>query len=215
MDELLNLLSKNISAVFALIGALAGAGISVIGTLLVNEKDLKLRLKEKVINHRIDAHEKVIQLSKSFRTMVSLGKADENGELMRYPAIMTSIETFDAWHLYFYEVTSSGSTWLSTEVTRELNFFQDYIINLREYLRGVKNEDNVKEIGAILRPDFISFSDRIEKIAFKYFERDLMRMSLGDLGQWHKFPMDVTKKRFESTTLFIEREKINSLIRSD
>lgn len=212
MDDIIKILKDNIAAVFALIGALAGSAISIIGTLLINEKDLKLRLKEKVLNRRIEAHEKIIQLSKTIRTMVSLGKTDEAGELARYPAMLGSLKAFDEWQAYFVEIVSSQSTWLSVDVTRELNLFQDYIVNLREMLRKTDNNDCIPAIGAIIRNDFVSFSDKIEKLAFKYFNQDLSKMKMGDITQWHKYTLEETKTKLHSTALLTEQEKINAII---
>ncbi len=212
MNEFVIFLNSNTAAIFALIGTIAGAGISIVGSLLINDKSLQLRLKEKVIDRRIDAHEKIIHLSKSIRTMVSLGHEDEKGELARYPVIMTSVKGFDEWGTYFYDTISSCSTWLSIDVTRELNLFQDYIINLRELIRFVEEDGLLPEIGLIIRNDFIEFSDKIEKLAYKFFDRDLLKLKFGDLDKWHKYPLEKTKERLQSTALFSNRIKINEII---
>jgi len=198
-------------AIIAAVSALLGVFITQQYELRSKKKDLYYRLWEKVLDRRIQAHEQVIQLSKTLRTMVSLGYPEEDGQLARTPAIMQSREEFDNWCAQFWQVVAPGSTWLSTEVTREVNLLQDYIVNLYEFLREVDSA-HFPEVGAILRNDFIQLSDRIEKLAFSFFSRDLSKLRIGDLSEWHKYPLEETQRRLAETALFSRQKDLEVLI---
>src|SRR5437899_239904 len=134
MDQILR---DNASAIFGLVGAIVGAGLSLLGTWRQSRKELQGRLWEKVLDRRIEAHERIVQFSKSLRAMVFLGYRDESGELARAPALLNSDEAFRQWYADFLETFGRSSTWLSTELTRELNFLQDYIVNLDLLLQRI------------------------------------------------------------------------------
>jgi hypothetical protein len=135
------LIQDNASAIFAILGMLAGAALTFIGTWILQNQEAKTRLMEKVLDRRIRAHENIIELSKPFRGMMSLGYAEKDGELARTPAIMASKESFDEFLIKFYQTGMESSTWLSTEVTREYNFVQDYLVNLYEFVRNIDSEN--------------------------------------------------------------------------
>ena len=201
------IITDNASAIFAILGTLAGGILTFIGTWILQSQEAKNRLLEKVLDKRIQAHEKVIELSKFLRQMTSLGYAEKDGELARTPAIMMSHESFDDFLLRFSQTGVDSSTWLSTEVTRELYFVQDYFINLYEFLKNVE-QDKFPEIGRVIRQDFIDFSSSLEKLAFDFFAKDLTKMKLNDLRQWHKYPLKVTQKRLNETEFMKNRDEL-------
>jgi hypothetical protein len=208
---MLQFLTQNISAAFTLVGIFIGATLTFASTVLLKRQELKLRLWEKVLDRRIEAHEKVIQLSKTLRTMMSLGYCDEGGALARTPLILVSKENFETWYLNHSEVFGSSSTWLSIKLTRELNLLQDYIVNLYKFLQMVEPEDYPK-VGAFLRQDLIDFSSEIERLAFEFFSYELQKLRLNDLRKWHKYPLDKTKKRLAATVLFSRCKELEALL---
>jgi len=205
------IIKDNASAIFALLGTLAGATLTFVGTWILQSQEARNRLLEKVLDKRIQAHEKVIELSKLLRQITSLGYAEKDGELARTPVIMLSHESFDDFLLKFSQAGAESSTWLSTGVTRELNFVQDYFVNLYEFLRDVQ-PDKFPEIGRIIRQDFIDFSSSLEKLAFDFFAKDLTKMRLNDLSQWHKYPLKTTQKRLNETAFLKNRDEILKII---
>lgn len=124
---------------------------------------------------------------------------------------MLSYESFDDFLLKFSQAGAESSTWLSTGVTRELNFVQDYFVNLYEFLRDVQ-PDKFPEIGQIIRQDFIDFSSSLEKLAFDFFAKDLTKIRLNDLSQWHKYPLKTTQKRLNETAFLKNRDEILKII---
>ncbi len=205
------IIRDNASAIFAILGTLIGGAFTFLGTWILQNQEAKARLLEKILDRRVQAHENVIELSKLFRTMMSLGYAENDGELARTPAIMYSKESFDSFLLKFHKTSTESSTWLSTEVTREYNFVQDYLVNLYEFVRNI-NSEKFPEIGRLIRQDFIDFSANLEKISFKFFAHDLLKMRMNDLTKWHKYPAETTKKRLAETAFFKKRDEILKII---
>jgi hypothetical protein len=191
--------------------ALAGVLISQWYEIRSKRKDLYYRLWEKVLGRRVEAHEQIIHLSKTLRTMVSLGYEERDGQLARTPAIMRSRENFEEWYSYFGQVVAPNSTWLSIEVTREVYFLQDYVVNLYEFLRQVNSRDFPK-VGAILRDDFVQLSVNIEKLAFDFFSQDLRELHLGDLDKWHKHPIEKTERRLAEMALLSRQNELQVFI---
>ena len=204
-------LAEHASALFAIAGIVIGAGLSFLRAWVMKRREVKLRLREKVLDRRIQAHEQVVKLVKPMRTMVLLGYREDDGETARTPAPLQSPKDFEQWYSNHYSGVRESTTWLATEVKRELNLFQDYIINLTSVLNHA-GEDEYAEIGRIIRNDFISFSERMEKLAFEFFESELTNLELNSLQDWHKYPREKTIERLEDTALMKRKEKINSII---
>jgi hypothetical protein len=204
-------LAEHASALFALAGIVIGAGLSFLRAWVMKGREMKLRLREKVLDRRIQAHEQVIELVKPMRTMVLLGYREDGGEMARTPAPLQSAEAFEQWHSNHYSAVRTSTTWLATEVKRELNLFQDYIVNLTSVLSHAEGDDYT-EIGRIIRNDFISFSERIEKLAFEFFESELTNLELNSLQDWHKYPKEKTVERLEETELMRRKDEVNSIV---
>ena len=205
------IIRDNASAILVLLGTLAGATLTFFGASILQSQEARNRLLEKVLDRRIQAHEKIIELSKLLRRIESLGYAEKKGELARTPSVMGSPEIFNDFLLKFSQTGTDSSTWLSTEVTRELYFVQDYFVNLYEFLRNVKPE-KFPEIGRVIRQDFIDFSSSLEKLAFDFFAKDLTKMKLNNLTEWHKYPVKTTQKRLNETAFFKNKDEILKII---
>lgn len=206
-------LSKYSTALFTLAGALLGALASFLTASVMAQKEIRLRLREKLLDRRIEAHEHVIDLSHSMRAVRPLGGLDAEGELARTPAVLISKEVFDDWFNHFYQTMTTTSTWLGMSLIHELNLLQDYVVNLNEFLRQVPTE-NYQRVGQIIRLDFIHFSESIEKLAFEFFTNDLEKLRISRLPKWHKYPLEETEKRIRNTDLFKHRNELQALVRA-
>jgi hypothetical protein len=80
---------------------------------------------EGLLDRRITAHENVIGLAIKMRVMVLFGEFDSSSNVRRAPELMVSAQVFSDWLAEFSRSSGPASTWLSTEVKRELNFVQD------------------------------------------------------------------------------------------
>jgi len=201
------IIRDNANAIFALLGVLSGAILTFFGTWTLQNQEAKTRLLEKILDRRIQAHENMIELAKLFRGVTILGFVETDGDLARTPIVMASKESFDEFLSKFYRTGMENSTWLSTEVVREYNFVQDYLINLYEFVQNVDSE-NFSEVGRLIRQDFIEFSGNLEKKSFNFFTGDLTKFKLNDLSQWHKYPLKTTNKRLEQTQFFKKRDEL-------
>jgi len=134
----------------------------------------------------------------------------EGEEIARYPAVMQSKEAFQQFVADSMDLFGKHSTWLSIEVTRELNYLQDYLVTVYKNLQHVPTE-HYPEIGEILRQDFVDLSSQIEKRAFKFFQKDLPRLRLNDLTKWHKYPINTTQKRLKETAILKRQNEIHAI----
>jgi hypothetical protein len=206
-------LATNAAAVFAIAGAIIGAMATLIATMIQTSREPRFRLLEKVMDRRIAAHESVVSLSHSLRTMIALGGVAADGELARAPAALANEEAFDAFFESFHATMTAASNWLRTDLVRELNLLQDYIVNLNELLRGAPSADYPR-VGQILRQDFVDFSASIERLAHRFFAEDLKKLRLSDVEEWHKYPLEETHARLDATSLLTRRRELRGMLRN-
>ncbi len=193
-------LQQNTSALFGLAGAFGAVVLTFVTQWLLRKRDYDLRLWDKLLERRIAAHETLINVAIEMRVMVGLGGVDAEGEIARTPRVLLSEEVF---HDFFTRAIAAGvsaSTWLSIEARREFNFLQDYLGTLDMHTAEVPSE-RLREVGVIIRQDFIDISSSLERVAFAFLQKDVRRLSLGTLDEWHKFPREVTEKRLRETRL--------------
>lgn len=213
MNDTVSFFDQYATAIFALLGIVVGGLLGILGNIFLSEKELRLRLLEKTLSRRIEAHESIIELSKSLRAVHGLDHLDADGELARFTAIMRTRAEFEQWWQYFYETFFRSSTWLSTNVNRELNLFQDYLVNLRRYTVNATDEQMVA-IGQIIRQDFVDFSSSIETKAFQYISKDLKKLIFNDLSEHHKYPLEETKERLAKTAMMTKANQLTAIIQA-
>jgi hypothetical protein len=208
-------LQENASALFGLAGIFAGALLSFFAAWLLRKRDYDLRLWDKLLERRIDAHERLINVALEMRVMVSLGGVGEAGEIVRAPRVLRSQEVFEAWFTRAIESVGTASTWLSIAAKREANLFQDYLVTLHIHLEHVPS-DRYLTIGVIVRQDFIDISASLERVAFSFFGRDVRRLKLSNLNEWHKYPREHTEQRLKETQLLRRWNEVSQLaVRKD
>lgn len=181
-------------------GALGGALISLLVGWLLRKRDYDLRLWDKLLERRIQAHESLIRVALNMRVMVAPGTVDAEGEVIRAPQVLVSQEAFEQWFASAISNCLAGSTWLSIDAKREANFLQDYLVTLHLHLQSVASEDYLS-VGSIIRQDFIDISANLERAAFRFFEKDARRLKLSSLNDWHKHPREQTEQRLSDTRL--------------
>ena len=207
MEEFIN---RNASAIFGLLGVIGGGLVSFFASWLLKKREYNLHLWDKLLERRIKAHENVINVALEMRVMVALGGIEDTGEVARAPQVLSSKNEFDEWFRKFTQLTMGGTTWLTTEAKRELNFVQDYLVTLHQNLAGIPSEKYLR-IGQVIRADFMHLSSGLEKKAFEFFENEVRRLKLSDLDKWHKHKRSETEKRLKETALLDQWEKIQSI----
>ncbi len=140
---------KNAPALFVLVGTLLGTLISATTTWLVIGRQTRLRLKEKCLDRRFEAHEKIMQFAQLVRTMTLSSGLESNGEPARHPAFLNSKEEFENGFDSFCATMGVTCSWLRNDLTREMNLFQDYLIELCETLKGIPS-NKYPEAGRIV-----------------------------------------------------------------
>ncbi len=175
----------------------------------MRRRDLDLKIWEKFLDRRIAAHETVIGVAIAMRRMVASGATDPSGEVVRAPEVMMSKEAFNRWLVEFAEKSLSATTWLSTDVKRELNFVQDYLVTIHVNLSGSAPND-FPAVGAFVRQDFIDLSSSLEKVAFEFFTKEARKLRLSDLNEWHKYPLQATQSRLQDTVFLSKWAEIKA-----
>jgi hypothetical protein len=204
-------ITEHASAVFALLGVLGGGLLSFFGSLLLKKRDFNLRLWDKLIERRIKAHENVMALAVEMRIMVPIGGVDQDGDVRRAPQVLISKEEFDRWLTRFTQLSMEGTTWLTTDAKRELNFAQDYLVTLHQSISGIPSEKYLA-VGNIIRGDFIDISSSLEKKSFEFFESGIRKLKLDSLNKWHKYKRPVTESRLKQTALLRNWETISKVV---
>jgi hypothetical protein len=203
--------SHNATAILALVGVLIGAGVSFLNAWIMRNRDLNLKVWEKFLDRRINAHESVVQLALKMRVMVTFEKFDSSDELIRAPEVMMSKRAFDRWLEEFTRKSLPATTWLSPAVKRELYFVQDYLVTLHTHLSGIPSP-SVATVGSFLRQDFIDLSSSLEKVAFEHFGTEATKRRLYDLTEHYKYPREETDRRFQNTVLIGKWTDVQALI---
>jgi len=208
---LIDFINQNSNAVFALIGAFGGGLISFFSSWMIKKRRFTLRLWDKLLSKRIKAHEDVIAMALEMRIMVALGGFDENNEVVRAPKLLQSKEEFENWFIKFTELTLNGRTWLTTETKKEVNFVQDYLVTLHQYILQAPSEKYLS-IGQIIRQDFIELSGELEKKAFNFFSKEIHQLELNNLDEHHKYKLKYTKQRLNKTKLITKWQSIEDAV---
>lgn len=205
--DLVQFLNSNASAVFGLVGALGGALLSFVATLILKRREFDLQTRAKLLDRQISAHEAILQLAMEMRTMVAPGGLDETGEMLRGPSILCSKADFESWFQRYTLLQTQGSTWLTTETKREVSLVQDYLATLHIHLSEVP-DDQCFRLGCLIRQDFIDLSSSLEKIAFRFFEKGVRRLRLDSPRNWHKYKPEVTVRKLGAFQLFKQLPKV-------
>ena len=179
-------LTNNTSAIFALAGTFIGAFTTGLINYFLKTKETKLRLTEKLLDKKLDAHESLINTVNLIRSMVLLGGEDSKGELKRCPLIMNSKKNMNDFLEQFMIMQNNSDKWLSSSIKREISFFLDYFVNLNEDCRNSADEE-IQEVGVIIRNDFIDIAIRLEDCAHKFFNKDMLRLKYKTDRNWHKY----------------------------
>lgn len=200
--------ADNASAIFALAGALGGGVLSFVAAWTLKKRDLQLRLFEKVTDRRLASHDAIIALSKELRK-TGIPYSGATSVEQRGPICLCTLEDFDRFNTTFALTMVEHTTWLSSKLVRELHLFQDYLANVQIRIHEI-GQDKTFELGCLIREDFISFSSRIEQLAFDYF------MTLDKLAPITRpkapyYPREERESKLEATNLYSRHQEIAAL----
>ncbi len=200
-------LINNANAIFALIGVFSGAIVTGVINFSLKERELKLRVAEKLLDRKLEAHEALIEITNVIRLMVLLGGVDHDNELKRTPIIMQSHKNMDDFLIELRKAQNQADIWLSATAKREISLFLDYFVILNEYARN-SSDIALQEAGILVRKDFIHFALRLENCAHDFFNRDLMKLKYRTDRDWPKYSKEKTFEELDNTVLFKKKQKI-------
>lgn len=208
MEELL---VKNASAVFAIIGGLLGAIITGLFGFYGKSRETKLKLAEKIVDKKLEAHDQIINLANLMRVMHVVEGLPSGKELPRYPAFLENREAFDNFWVQLGQVQSQSDRWLSAELRRELCFCIDYLATLHKWTEQV-NDIGLSRLGAVIRNDVIDISSRIEDSAHDFINNDVVKLNFKTDRRWHKFKPEETEKMFANTILMKRQPELQDIV---
>jgi len=199
-----------ISAIVGIVGIAVGAFINSIYSILRVKKEAKLRVIEKILDKRINAHDEIIEMTKYIRNIDFTG-ADANNNIEGFPIILKSRKDFDNYYYYITQSINNNTQWFNSELEKKLNLFTDYLINLFKKIDET-NDQNIQKIGILIKQDFINFSSQIENLAFDFYRVDIFKLTINKYDKWHKYPKEKTLNYLNETQLFKRQEDINEII---
>jgi hypothetical protein len=189
-----------ITPVLSFVGVIIAAFLAFFSSSFLKKKETLLKISEKILDKKLEAHENVLQLAKYLRSTISDNKFTVEMELITYPMILANKENYLDWKKDLFIKSNSNSHWLSNDVIKEIYFIQDYFANLDKTLENIPDE-NIEKIGIILKNDFINLSNNLEKTIVKYFEKGWKDLKTISNNEKYKLPKKISLERLENYNL--------------
>jgi len=205
MDALNQLLKNDV--VILMLGIVIGGIMIAFSTYLQNRSNTKLKILEKLIDKKMEAHGALIDVLKSMRYTVV---QNEDIPDERYPIMFTNQDAFDEWHVNFTHIINVYLHWFDHKLRGELYFIQDYLFNLLIQLKNC-NEKQYEAIGIIVKLDFFSLASSLERRAFSFFNKGIRMSKNLDLEKRQGIGRKKTAKRLNRTELFRRKGDIDKI----
>lgn len=189
-----------ITAISGILGVLIGALITTIFNWKIKTKEVKLRIIEKVFDKRVIAHEEILKVAKLLRVTNLTYKIDSDKNALTYPKILNNRDSLQEAISYIHDIVNENSHWLSIDVFRELNYMQDYLVNLDSITKNIPEQDYPK-IGVEIKSDLIDLSASLEKLILIFFKSDIYKINLTFSEGHHKYQKEETINRLNSSKL--------------
>jgi hypothetical protein len=168
MDGIIALLRDNISAVFTLVGVMIGALLSFWSSSTLRRKESRLRITEKILDRRIQAHEEVARWAESLDRWSGIGyRQDDKRTNVLIPQFMRSAEEYREWAAGFSKLCERNRIWLSVTSYEMIELLRAYLAELESILaRG--HSENIWAVGVIIGDDFPALMASIQSTCYKY-----------------------------------------------
>ena len=186
-------------------GALLGVSVSQLLEIFRLNRTSAMRQKEKIIDKRITAHETIIELSESMIAAVmpdiKMEVPEDTEKPIRAVGVLWEKSMFENWWSNIFYSCYRHHMWLAPKPLKELNLIQDYIVNLNRIISQI-DDNELKRLSVIVRPDFISLSGNLRREAINYLSKDAINFKLKDLNRHHKYAKPVFLRRLNATELY-------------
>lgn len=204
------------------IGIVSAGIITSFSNIIIKKKEAQFRIIDKLIDKKILAYDNLMDFISTTREMKCINnnqtveglefEFDVYDKPYRYPKILENRQAYEQWYWLFINIYTNYSRWFNNDLLREINLLQDYIINVYKRIDEIKDEDLYK-VGIILRQDFIDFSSNLEKLCFKFYSKQILKLKIDNNEKWHKYKPMETSQRLNNTNLIkyiTEIEKLKS-----
>lgn len=189
-----------IPAIIGFSGVILGAIISAFMNYFMKKKETQLRIAEKIFDKRIKAHEDALLICQQLRITQGTGLVDIDGDAITYSVILLSLEDLYKFQEDFMRYSNPNLHWMNIELVREMNYVQDYMHNLYNYLSTLSKEDYFNTAFQ-LKFDIILIAENLEREIKKFFQQDIFSVSIRTRVGHHKLPKNETRLRLNKTKL--------------
>jgi hypothetical protein len=210
MESIIQIVHFDSKLIIGVLGAIGGSLLTIIVQYVLLRRSYSLKLWERLIDKRINAHMKVMEVATELRSMFIISSSSDSSVIVRSPNVLFNKESLDAWWTKLGTLILEHSTWLNTKTKREVNYLQDYIVNLNRHLSHIPSE-KYPLVGVIVRQDFVDISSHLEKTSYKFFKGEVRQLKLPNLNRWHKFKIPKTNKRLHQTLMVTKSELIERI----
>lgn len=186
-----------LSPFLSFVGVIIGAFLAFLSSSFLKKKETRLKISEKILDKKIEAHENVLELAKLLRSTLSVNAFTVEKELITYPLILHNKENYIDWKSHLYAKGNKNSHWLSESTHKELFFIQDYFVNLDNTLENVPDE-NMKMVAIILRNDIINLSTNLEKSIIEYFDNGWKDLRITSKKKKFKYDSKIALNRLKN-----------------
>ncbi|GHC65527.1 hypothetical protein [Ulvibacter litoralis] len=199
-----------IIAGIGLTGVILGVIISNIITWKLKSKESRLRIKEKIFDRRLKAHEDFLQITKLLRTTVSTNETDDETYFITYPGMLSSKAMFEDFLYKFHNAANYNSHWFEEKLRKEIFFTQDYLQNVQIHLKDIPDE-NCIEYAKILKTDFKELADLLEEKTIDFLLIDIHKINVNPKNREFQYSMDEIKKKLNETQIIKSWNDIKAL----
>ena len=221
-DEVIYITSDIITIVLgsSCLGAVSAGIITSFSNVFIKKREAQLKIIDKLIDKKILAYDNIMDFISTAREMQSVNSNEINedfevefssyGKPFRYPRVLQNHQIYEEWYVVFTSVYTNYSRWFNNDLLREINLFQDYMIEMYKAINEIKDMDLYK-VGIIVRQDFIDFSSNLEKICFEFYSKQVFNLKMENKEKWHKYKIDETILKLNNTNLIKYDKEIEKL----
>ena len=203
-------ISQLINGVFIILSVVIGAVITFIINRNINKRSFEHQLWEKIIDKKIDAHEKIMVMAYVIRTNTIYKIVGHENEIFSGPSFFESKEKFDEFWYGFTNTYRASRVWLNPEVSQLVFNFVSYIANVGEFITKI-NEIDYPLVGIFLRKDFINLSIKIEEFAYSYFQKDFLKLHVPNMKNINTM-VEEKDKSIKNSIFYKQRTELISFI---
>ena len=210
VQENTEFINSLIIAGIGLAGVILGVVISNLITWKLKSKESRLRIKEKIFDRRLKAHEDFLEITKLLRTTVSTQEMDGDTYFITYPGMLSSKAIFEDFLYKFHNAANYNSHWFEENLRKEIFFTQDYLQNVKLHLNDIPDEKCI-EYAKILKTDFKEIADLLEEKTIDFLLIDIHKINVKPKNREFQYSMSERKRKLNETQIIKSWNEIKAL----